>query len=457
MWRSASLRLAALYTLGFTAAVVVLGLVTLLTTRAALSRQFDDRVLSETAALTQEFRVEGLIGVSEAVQERDRTPGALDYGLEGPDGRPIAGRLAGRSAASGWSTLRMREASGEREKIRVHATTLARGYRLLVGGDDESIDAVDDLLARRFALATVGVVLIGLVGGYALARGMGRRIAAITDAAEAIIDGDLSRRVPGARSDDDLDRLAATFNRMLDRIAALMESLRQVSSDIAHDLRTPLTRLRGRLEANLGRPVDGAEQTAAIEGALADLDAILATFAALLRIAQIEGGARRSAFQAIDLAAIARTVVDAFAPSAEDVGQRLELESPEGVVIEGDRELLTQMLVNLVENGLRHAGPKARVRVACAVVRGRPVLSVVDDGPGVPDSERERLFDRFHRLEASRSTPGSGLGLSMVAAVARLHGAEVTLHDADPGLDARVTFPAVSRTLQFPNMAATSS
>jgi signal transduction histidine kinase len=456
VWRSASLRLAALYTLAFTAAVVVLGLVTLLTTRAALSRQFDARILSESAALAQEFRVEGLNGVADAVQERDRTPGALDYGLEALDGRPIAGRLAGRAAASGWSTLILREASGEREKIRVHTETLTHGYRLLVGGDDESIEAVDHLLVRGFALATVGVVLIGLLGGYALARGMGRRIAAITDAAEAIIDGDLKRRVPATRSGDDLDRLAATFNRMLDRIAALMESLRQVSSDIAHDLRTPLTRLRGRLEANLGQPA-GTEQTPAIEGALADLDAILATFAALLRIAQIEGGARRSAFQAIDLAAIARTVVDAFAPSAEDAGQRLELEGADSLVIEGDRELITQMLVNLVENGLRHAGPHAFVRVRCALSRGHPVLSVVDDGPGVPDSERERLFDRFHRLEASRSTPGSGLGLSMVAAVAKLHGAEVSLHNAAPGLDVRVAFPASARTLQTPNMAATSS
>ena len=455
MWRSASLRLAALYTVAFTAAVAVLGLVTLVTTRGALTRQFDARILSESAALAQEFRVEGLNGVAQAVEERDRTPGALDYGLESPDGRPIAGRLAGRSAATGWSTLTLREASGEHEKIRLHATTLTHGYRLLVGGDDESIEAVDDLLAQRLALATVGVVVIGLVGGYGLARGMGQRIAAITDAAEAIIDGDLSRRVPAIRSGDDLGRLTATFNRMLDRIAALMESLRQVSSDIAHDLRTPLTRLRGRLEANLGR--SGAEQTAATEGALADLDAILATFAALLRIAQIEGGARRAGFQAVDLAAIARTVVDAFAPSAEDEGKRLELEGLDSLAIEGDRELVTQMLVNLVENGLRHAGPRAWVRVRCAVQRGRPILSVVDDGPGVPDTERERLFDRFHRLEASRSTPGSGLGLSMVAAVAKLHGAEVGLHDAGPGLHVRVIFPAGAQRLQHPNVSATSS
>jgi signal transduction histidine kinase len=454
VWRSASLRLAALYTLAFTAAVVVLGLVTLVSTRATLSRQFDARILSESAALAQEYRVEGLNGVVDAVDERERTPGTLDYGLESPDGRPLAGRLAGRSAASGWSSLTLNGAEGERETIRVHALTLAHGYRILVGGDDAGIKAVDNLLVSRFALATAGVVLIGLLGGYGLARGMGHRIAQITDAAEAIIDGDLARRVPASPTDDDLARLAATFNRMLDRIDALMESLRQVSNDIAHDLRTPLTRLRNRLETILAGAPD-AEEAAAISEALTELDAILATFAALLRIAQIESGRRRSAFQAVDLADVARTVTDAFAPSAEDAGRRLEFEGADNLVVEGDRELITQMLVNLVENGLRHAGPRAFVRVRCAAEGALAVVSVIDDGPGVPESERERLFDRFHRLEASRSTPGSGLGLAMVAAVAKLHGAEVSLRNATPGLEARIAFPA--RTFQLPNVAATPS
>ncbi len=456
MLRSASLRLAALYTAAFVAAVLVLGVITVLTTRAALSRQFDARILAESAALVQEFRVEGLTGVSQAVQERDRTPGALDYGLVDAGGRAIAGRLAERRAIPGWSNLSLSQPDGERERIRVYTSDLANGYRLLVGGDDESIEAVDALLAERFLLAIGGVVMIGLLGGYSLGRGMGRRIAAITGAAEAIIDGDLSRRVPEARGGDDLERLAATFNRMLDRIGALMESLRQVSNDIAHDLRTPLTRLRGRLEASLGSP-SGPDQVAAIEGALGDLDAILSTFAALLRIAQIEGGARRAAFQRLDLAVVARTVVDAFAPSAEDAGQRLELADGRPVFVEGDRELITQMLVNLVENSLRHAGPRALVRVRCRVEPGGAMLAVIDDGPGVPDSERERLFDRFHRLEASRSTPGSGLGLALVAAVARLHGAEASLHDAAPGLEARVLFAQGGRTLQIPNPTVSAS
>jgi signal transduction histidine kinase len=443
VFRSASLRLAALYAAAFAAAVIVLGVVTLVTTRTALSQQFDARILSESAALAREFRIEGLGGVVQAVQERDSTSGALDYGLQAPDGRPLAGRLARSKAALGWSEQDISSPSQARDKIRVNAQSLAGGYRLLVGGDDESIEAVDNLLAERFALAMLGVVAIGLVGGWGLSRGMGRRIAAITGAAEAIIDGNLSRRVPVTGSGDDLERLAATFNRMLDRIGVLMESLRQVSTDVAHDLRTPLTRLRGRLEASLGS-TPTPEQAATIEAALEDLDAILTTFAALLRIAQIESGERRAAFQALDLALVARTVVDAFAPSAEETGQRLTLDEGEPVLVDGDRELLTQMLVNLVENALRHAGGKAQVRVRCGLQRGRATLSVIDDGPSVPNAERERLFDRFYRLEASRSTPGNGLGLALVAAVARLHGAEASLHDAHPGLEARVAFARIS-------------
>ena len=438
MFRSTSLRLAALYTTAFVVAVATLGAVTLLTTRTALTRQFNARITYESAALAQEFRTEGLNGVIQAVQERDRTPGVLDYGLEGPGGRAIAGRLAGNRVAPGWSDFTVNGPTDQGQSIRVYATNLSGGYRLLVGGDDQSIEAVDRLLAKRFVLAVVGVVLLGLIGGYALARGMGRRIAAITDAAEAIIDGDLSHRVPVRGAGDDLDHLAMTFNRMLDRIQGLMDSLKQVSSDIAHDLRTPLTRLRTRIETQVATAGETAEP--GLEAALGDLDAILETFAALVRIAQIEGGARRAGFRPTDLSVIGRTVVEAFAPSAEEAGATLRLESHRPVVVEGDAELVTQMIVNLVENSLRHAGVGANVRVVLKVDDAGPVLSVVDDGPGIPESERDRVLDRFHRLERSRSTPGSGLGLALAAAVAKLHNADISLHDAGPGLEARIRF-----------------
>ena len=457
MLRSTSLRLAAFYTAAFALSVVVLGAITLLTTRATLKEQFDARIGSEAAALAQEFRTEGLSGVAQAVAERDRTPGALDYGLDGPDGAPIAGRLAGSRAAPGWSTLRLSSARG-RESIRVLTTMLPDGYSLRIGDDDAGNDALEQTVVAGFSWAFAGVVVLGVLGGLGLSYGVHRRLNAMSAAAEAIINGDFSRRIPVRGIDDDLDRLAATFNRMLDRITLLMESLRQVSNDVAHDLRTPLTRLRQRLEAS--RTAKSApERLAAISGALEDVDAILDTFAALLRISQIEGGARRTAFRPVDLTALAGAVVSDFAPSAEDAGQRLTLEAGEPLAVDGDPELLTQMLVNLVENALRHAGAEARVTVRVAAEGGGAVVAVADDGPGVPAAERERIFDRFYRLERSRSTPGSGLGLALVAAVARLHGATVTLADAAPGLDVQVAFASLVRgaTLGFLNAADSAS
>jgi len=451
VFRSTSLRLAALYTTAFALSVIVLGAITLLTTQATLKQQFDARINAEALALAQEFRTEGLIGVVQAVRERDRTPGAMDYGLRGPHGEPLAGRLAGAKTPLGWSDIATRQPRGEVEALRALTIGLPKGYRLVVGDDDERSEALEQTVLKGFALAFAGVVILGVAGGYGLSRSVHRRLTAMTDAAEGIINGDLARRIPVRGSDDDLDRLAVTFNRMLDRIAALMESLRQVSSDIAHDLRTPLTRLRQRLEASrtLRSAGDRAE---AVTGALADVDAILDTFAALLRIAQIEGGARRAAFRPLDLGELARSVVEDFAPSAEDAGQVLSLEAGGPIVVDGDRELLIQMLVNLVENALRHAGERARIRVATSTCSQTAMVVVTDNGPGVPEAERERILDRFYRLERSRSTPGSGLGLALVAAVVRLHGGAVSLSDAHPGLEARVTLPArPGATLDFSN------
>ena len=455
MFRTTSARLAALYTVAFAFAVVVLGASILLTTRATLRRQFDGRLRSEAAGLTQEFRSEGLTGVVEAVEERDRTVGSLDYGLEAADGAALAGRLSGARAPIGWSRLRVTDAAGRAESIRILTTDLPQGYRLILGDDDRQTRALETTMLQGFAWAFIGVVALGAIGGYGLGHDMHRRLSAMTATAEAIIDGDLGRRIPLRDSDDDLDRVAATFNRMLDRIAALMESLRQVSNDVAHDLRTPLTRLRQRLEISrsASAPEDRAE---AIRGALEDMDAILETFAALLRIAQIDSGARRAAFRSVDLRDLAQTVVEAFQPSAEDTGQELGLMADGPCMIFGDRELLTQMVANLVENALRHAGGQARVQVTVTHRSDGAQLSVADDGPGVPEGDRQRILDRFYRLERSRSTPGSGLGLALVAAVARLHGASLRLADARPGLLVQVTFvlgdPA---TLQLPNLPAT--
>ena len=445
-FRSTSLRLAAVYTAVFALGVVALGAVTIIATRAALKRELDNRIEAEALALAQEYRTEGLARVVQAVRERDRTPGALDYGLRGPRGEPLAGRLAPAPAATGWSTLSIREdheEPGDRDSVRVLAVALPGVGRLLVGEDLERISTLDGLILRAFAWAFLGVVALGAGAGFALSRDVERRFGQMTAAAQAIIDGDMGRRIPLKGAGDDLDALAAIFNRMLDRIGALMENLKQVSSDIAHDLRIPLTRLRQKLETSL-HAKGAVERTTLVEAALQDMDAILEMFAALLRISQIESGARRAGFRRIDLGQVAAEVVEAFAPSAEEGGRLLALQADGPVPIQGDAELLTQMLANLVENGLRHTPSGSTIAVSVVGGKAGAHLCVRDNGQGVPSEARARLFGRFVRLDRSRATPGSGLGLALVAAVAHLHSAEVELLDADPGLLVKVKFPPES-------------
>jgi len=252
--------------------------------------------------------------------------------------------------------------------------------------------------------------------------------------------GDLSRRVPTRGSGDDFDQLSASLNEMLDRIQTLMEGLRQVSNDIAHDLRTPLTRLRQRLEAARlkARTVD--DYAGAVDSTLADTDQILRTFGAMLRIAQIEAGTARSRFTTVDLSGVLRAIVDLYAAFAEDQQQALTGKIADGVSVHGDRELLTQMLVNLVENALRHSPAGTLVQVGLERQANAVLCSIADNGPGIPKEEYDKVFRRFYRLDASRATPGSGLGLSLVAAIAELHGVAISLGDNQPGLRVELRF-----------------
>ena len=441
MFASTSLRLAAVYTAGFSVAVALLGVTTILSTRAALTQQFDERLRADQISVLDGYREQGLSGLRREMGEASAGAGALMFGVQTEAGAPIQGPLAALRTPDGISTARL-PVGGKLVNVRVLTDDLGGRYRLLVGDRSERIEALSQRVLWGFALAFLALLAVGVAGGLALSQAVQRRMSAISGTAEAIIDGDLGRRVP-VRGDDDLSRLAMTLNRMLDRNGALMDSLRQVTSDVAHDLRTPLNRLRQRLERSARQAQDPADRVE-IEGALGDVDAILTTFAALLRISEVEAGARRAAFRRLNLRALARAVGEDFAPAAEDTGHRLQFEDGPPVWIEGDAELLTQMTVNLVENALRHTPAGCVVRLSAAEADGLPILSVSDNGPGVPAADRARLFDRFYRLERSRSTPGSGLGLALVQAVARLHRAEASLAGGAPGLEARVVFPATS-------------
>ncbi|MGZ3365211.1 MAG: sensor histidine kinase [Caulobacteraceae bacterium] len=436
---STSFRLAALYTAGFSLAVAVLGLLTILATRAALTDQFDARLKADQATVAEGYEERGLPGLLREMGEASRGPNALLFGVQTEAGAPVEGPLAPVRAPPGLSRIRF-VLNGKSETLRVLSGDIGGRYRLIVGDKADRIDGLSRKVLWGFGLAFAALLALGIAAGFALSRAVKRRLDAISGAAEAIIDGDLGRRIPVQRGDDDLSRLAATVNRMLDRIGVLMDSLRQMTGDVAHDLRTPLNRLRQRLERSAHQAEDPAHR-AEIEAALRDVDAILATFAAVLRISEVEAGARRAAFKPVDLQALARAVAEDFSPAAEDAGHSLEFREGPPAWIEGDAELLTQMTVNLVENALRHTPQGCTVRLSTAVEPDAAVLVVVDDGPGVPEAEHARLFDRFYRLERSRSTPGSGLGLAMVQAIARLHRGEARLSDGAPGLKARVIFP----------------
>jgi signal transduction histidine kinase len=432
----------------FGSSVVVLAAVIYMNAASALDQQERRRIRTEASSLRDEYDRGGFDALIAAIRDRQRgrLAGGLDYTVYRYDGTRVFGNLPKFPFKAGWKKALGPpdgdEPRGQLERLLVLRTPLAHGLWLMVGDDVGRIRELGDVILRMFGWGLVLTITLAVGGGVALSLAFLRRIDSITRTAEAIIGGDIGRRIPLRGADDDIDRLAATLNRMLDRISSLVESVRHVSNDIAHDLRTPLGRLRQTLEGTRQRARSPAEYEQAMEGAIGEIDAILETFSALLRIAQIEAGTRRAGFRRVDLSKLVETLCQAFAPVAEDAGLSLHAELTPGVMIEGDTELLAQMIVNLVENAIRHTQAGDRISVSLHSVEPEAILAVADNGPGVPADERERIFQRFYRLERSRTTTGSGLGLSLVAAIANLHGARVSVADNQPGL--RVTLAFVS-------------
>ncbi len=451
--RTASFRLAGLYVAVFAVSALVLGAAVFFTARSALEQQMTARIETEAAFLREEFRAGGLERLLATVQARGRGASALDYLLQDAAGVHLVGEMPMAAALQpGWTVVKVPEASedgGRPERLRALVLDLGGGLLLAVGDDLGRIIEVEEAVATAF-LGTMGLAaLLGMGGGALLSRAFLARVDAIARTAEAIIAGDLAQRIPLKGTNDDLDRLAGTLNRMLDRIGTLMESLHQVSSDVAHDLRTPLSRLYQRLEDARTHARSVGEYEAAVDGAVREAEGLLDTFSALLRIAQVEGASPHAGFRDVDLSAIAEAVADAYQLDAEEAGQVFVADVAPGVVIHGDQELLTQAAANLVENALRHtpAGTHIGIRLSRSDEIGSngvgARLMVEDDGPGVGAGDLPRLTHRFYRGERSRTTPGNGLGLSLVAAVAELHGTRLQLEDAGPGLRASLLFPSV--------------
>lgn len=416
------------------AGTVLVGAVAWWLTVGFTARQAAQEIERGTGVLIQAGAVSGPRGMVLSIEARlavDRT-GQEFYLLTGAEGQRLAGNLPPPPPARGWHEGPVRRADGAEVPILMLATRLPGGGMLVVGRDLSAARALEDRLLSAAGWVVAAVLALGLAGGLWLGRGVARRAAAMEAVLAAVENGAFDRRLPVRRGGDEFDRLAARINATLDRLQAVMTTLRGVTDDIAHDLRTPLTRLRQRLDEAAARA-----DPAAITAAQAEADRLLEIFSALLRIAQVESGLQRATFTEVDLSTIAETVAEVYAPAAEERGQTIETRIAPAVRIAGDAALLTQMLANLVENAVRHgrAGGRILLEVSEAEVR------ITDDGPGIPEDERERVFRRFYRLDRARGSPGSGLGLALVRAVAELHGVAIVLEDAAPGLRVRLLLP----------------
>jgi signal transduction histidine kinase len=450
--RTTSFRLVAVYTVAFAISVVVLFALVYWITSSALTQQLKASIDEEMTTLVGRLEKHGSGGLAGEINKRLRSSGRVTYFylLQDAAGRKVEGNLGVLQPFTGWRELPLPEwiatRSGQDPRDRSEDAVLVKGRLLpdgaflLVGADRFNVYETQEAIIRAFSWGAGAALLLALAGGVLTTVGFLRRVDAINRTSQEIIAGNLSERIPQRGVDDEMDRLAENINVMLDRIQVLMEGLRQVSNDIAHDLRTPLSRLKQRLDAarQTARTIEDYDR--AIEEALVDADTALATFAALLRIAQIESGSRRSSFAKLDLSQIVEDVVATYQPVAEDLGKSINTDIKPTADILGDRELLVQMFVNVLENALRHTPEHAQVFVSASTVGDAPVAVVADNGSGIPESERSKVFQRFYRLDQSRLTPSSGLGLTLVAAVAELHRIRIQLEDNKPGLRVVLSF-----------------
>jgi signal transduction histidine kinase len=432
-------------------------------TRRLITEEITQTVNAETSEINEIYGRRGLFGLARAIEYRALRPGANLYLVTTPTGQWIAGNVGslapGVMATQGWSETayrRIEDTDDRDHRALVRVTELQNGFRLLVGRDLAERRRLFGIVAKAAQWSILIVVVLGLGGGVFVARRVLRRIDAMTGTAQRIMTGDLSERLPVGRSGDELDRLAENLNAMLERIEALMVGLKEVSDNIAHDLKTPLTRLRNRAEEALAKSGSEVEYRAALERTIEESDGLIRTFNALLMIARAESGQARGNMDDFDAVDVANGIHELYEPLAEDDGMSLKVKA-EPAALHGNRELISQALANLVENAIKYGKPAQPAGAAAGTVVSmdsrqiliearregdQVLLSVSDHGPGIPEGDRKHAVERFVRLEASRTLPGSGLGLSLAAAVATLHGGELRLGDAHPGLVATLVLPA---------------
>jgi signal transduction histidine kinase len=422
-----------------------------LSTSSYVRGRSDRAILTEYSSLQAAYAQSGREGLIALIEQRiaDKSFANSVYILVDPSLAALAGNLTAwpstATAPKGWIEFRASEPSPNatnRPLLRAMLETFPSGDRLLVGRDISELDSFTEQI--RIAVIS-GVILIFVLAGVAsilVTRRTVARIEQINATSRAIMQSGLDKRIPLRGSNDEWDRVAENLNLMLDRIETLMGEVKQVSDNVAHDLRTPLTRMRGRLEKAYHGQRIGEDDQALIGDTITDLDAVLRIFSSITRIAQIETQARKGAFRTVGLVEIASEVVELYDAAAEQDGTRLSVVGDREVLVTGDRDLIFDAIANLVDNAIKHGRAGGQVVVATENIDGQPVVSIADDGPGIPADQHEHVFKRFYRLEHSRYTPGNGLGLSLVAAVARLHGARIEMLDNSPGLKLKLWFSA---------------
>src|SRR5579863_8746644 len=439
-------RIVLLYVLLFAFSVTALLLFTYWNTRRTLDAQTDQIIEADIIGLSEQYQHFGLPGLVETVRSRSLHQGQAIYLLADGLHHVVAGNLEfwpQISESTGDSMVEFdydRPIDGKlesrRARGRVLPLPLPADFELLVAQDVHDRYLTERMFTTTLPWTVLLMLIVGTVGGALMSRNMLRQLDAINRTSGQIIKGDLTRRVPLDGSGDEFDILAENLNRMLDRIERLMKGLREVTDSVAHDLRTPLNRLRNRLEESVARLNSSGMQAGEIERAIAETDQLIGTFNALLLIAETDAGTTRAAMSPLDLGSVAADVAELYEPLADEKKVSLMLMPGAAVAIEGNRSLIAQALANLVDNAIKYTPAGGKVHIRTAVTPDGVELSVADSGPGIPATDRPRVTERFVRLEASRNSPGTGLGLSLVAAVAHFHNAELLLEDNEPGLRA---------------------
>jgi signal transduction histidine kinase len=442
---STGFRLSAAYAALLVIAFLSVAMAAWVATRSAADRDMRERINLEMISIQYETDAEGMQGAERFIRSRIESPGALEYRLANTSGAVVVGNLKIKNPALGWAKVTQRIAGDRQTKTETNefltlTQAMPNGSILTIGDDIRRAEVARSIVLRTLVLVAIPTLILFIGIGVVLAMGTARRMRVLVSAMEQVGRGDLAAKAPEAGSDE-IARIGRSVNEMVARIESLVASVRRVSTDIAHDLRTPLAHMRQELEA-AAKSADMATTHEGIRAAQAKIDDILRIFQAILRLAEIDAGGARARFSQVDLAAVVERVADAYQPDVESADHALLVDPLERTEVLGDSDLIAQALANLVENAMSHTPPRTSIRIGLRKTGAFVGFFIEDSGAGIPETERGRVLEPFVRLDSSRSTPGAGLGLSIVNAIARLHGARLSLEDAKPGLRVAMEWPA---------------